>query len=113
VIEAQVVQTTSRALYEEVKSDGSNVTSADWLTHPTLDMKDAPESIDIVLVDHPELAPAGAGEAVCRPLAGAPANSIFDATCVGSGAGTPERLKRGIAQQPVKRRRGSPKRRVP
>ncbi|MEA2961617.1 MAG: nicotinate dehydrogenase subunit, partial [Alphaproteobacteria bacterium] len=99
VIEAQVVQTTSRSLYEEVKFDGSNVTSVDWLTYPILDIKDAPESIDIVLLDHPELPPAGAGEAVCRPLAGALANAIFDATGVRMRQApfTPERLKRGMA----------------
>jgi CO/xanthine dehydrogenase Mo-binding subunit len=99
VIEAQIVQTTSRALYEEVKFDGSNVTSVDWLTYPILDIKDAPESIDIVLLDHPELPPAGAGEAVCRPLAGALANAIFDATGVRMRQApfTPERLKRGMA----------------
>ncbi|MGZ5093678.1 MAG: molybdopterin cofactor-binding domain-containing protein [Burkholderiales bacterium] len=99
VIEAQVVQTTSRSLYEEVKFDGSNVTSVDWLTYPILDIKDAPESIDIVLLDHPELPPAGAGEAVCRPLAGALANAIFDATGVRMRQApfTPERLKQGMA----------------
>jgi CO/xanthine dehydrogenase Mo-binding subunit len=95
VIEAQVVQTTSRSLYEEVKFDNRNVTSVDWNTYPILDIKDAPEAIDIVLLDHPELPPAGAGEAVCRPLAGALANAIFDATGVRlrQAPFTPERLK--------------------
>ena len=81
-LEAQIVQTTSRAVYEEVKFDTKNVTSVDWQTYPILDMKDAPESIDITLIDRPELPPAGAGEATCRPLAAAIANAIFDATGV-------------------------------
>ena len=79
-LEAQIVQTTSRAVYEEVKFDRRNVTSVDWQGYPILDMRDAPESIDIVLIDRPELPPAGAGEAACRPIAAAIANAIFDAT---------------------------------
>ena len=94
-----MLHSLSRALYEEVKFDRKNVTSVDWMTYPILDMKDAPESIDIVLLDHPELPPAGAGEAVCRPLAGALANAIFDATGVRMRQApfTPERLKKGMA----------------
>ena len=79
-LEAQIVQTTSRALYEEVKFDNKNVTSVDWNGYPILDMKDAPETIDITLIDHPEMAPFGGGEATCRPIAAALANAIFDAT---------------------------------
>ncbi len=81
-LEAQIVQTASRALIEEVKFDQRNVTSVDWASYPILDMKDAPESIDITLIDHPEMAPFGGGEAGCRPLAAALANAIFDATGV-------------------------------
>ncbi|HEX4327169.1 MAG TPA: molybdopterin cofactor-binding domain-containing protein [Burkholderiales bacterium] len=94
-IEAQVVQTTSRAVYEEVKFDNANVTSVDWLSYPILDMKDAPEAIDITLIDRPELPPAGAGEATCRVVPAAVANAIFDATGVRLRQVplTPERLK--------------------
>ncbi len=81
-IEAQVVQTTSRAVYEEVKFDNKNVTSVDWQSYPILDMKDAPEAIDITLIDRPEQPPGGAGEATCRPVPAAIANAIFDATGV-------------------------------
>jgi CO/xanthine dehydrogenase Mo-binding subunit len=96
-LEAQIVQTTSRAVYEEVKFDNKNVTSVDWVTYPILDMKDAPESIDITLIDRPELPPAGAGEATCRPLPAAIANAIFDATGVRlrQAPFTPDRLKAG------------------
>ena len=94
-LEAQIVQTTSRAVYEEVKFDNKNVTSVDWQTYPILDMKDAPEAIDITLIDRPELPPGGAGEATCRPLPAAIANAIFDATGVRMRQApfTPERLK--------------------
>lgn len=96
-LEAQIVQTASRALYEEVKFDNKNVTSVDWQSYPILDMKDAPESIDITLIDHPEMAPFGGGEATCRPLAAAIANAIFDATGVRlrQAPFTPEKVKAG------------------
>ena len=94
-IEAQVVQTTSRVLYEEVKFDNRNVTSVDWATYPILEMKDAPEAIDITLIDRPDARPSGAGEASCRPVPAAIANAIFDATGVRlrQAPFTPERLK--------------------
>jgi nicotinate dehydrogenase subunit B len=42
----------------------------------------APETIDVVLIDHPEIAPSGAGEPSTRPVAVAIANAVFDATGV-------------------------------
>jgi CO/xanthine dehydrogenase Mo-binding subunit len=82
VIEAGVVQGVSRALCEEVKFDTKNVTSVDWLTYPILDIAEAPEAIEVVLIDHPEIAPSGAGEPAIRPVAAAIANAVFDATGV-------------------------------
>jgi nicotinate dehydrogenase subunit B len=35
-----------------------------------------------VLINHPEIAPSGAGEASSRPVAAAIANAVFDATGV-------------------------------
>ena len=35
-----------------------------------------------MLIDHPELLPTGAGESCMRPLVGAVANAIFEATGV-------------------------------
>jgi CO/xanthine dehydrogenase Mo-binding subunit len=98
-IEGNVVQSTSRALWEEVKFDDRSVTSIDWKTYPIVDMTEAPEAIDIILIDHPELAPTGAGEASSRPTASALANAIFDATGIRlrQAPFTPERLKAGLA----------------
>ncbi len=79
-IEGNIVQATSRALWEEVKFDASNVTSVDWRTYPILGLADAPEQVDIVMINHPEIAPSGAGEASSRPVAAAIANAVFDAT---------------------------------
>ena len=80
--EAGVVQGISRALWEEVKFDTKNVTSVDWLSYPILDISEAPESIDVVLIDRPEIPPSGAGEPAIRPVAAAIANAVFDATGV-------------------------------
>jgi len=52
-----------------------------------------------VLINHPELPPAGAGESSIRPVAAALANAVFDASGVRlRGAPlTPERLKPALA----------------
>jgi CO/xanthine dehydrogenase Mo-binding subunit len=82
VIEGNVVHGCSRALFEEVTFDAKNVTSLDWTRYPILEMADAPESVDIVLIDRPDLPPSGAGEPSTRPVAAAIANAVFDATGV-------------------------------
>jgi len=81
-IEGNIVQGVSRTLWEEVKFDAKNVTTVDWMTYPILDITETPERIDIVLINHPEIAPSGAGEPSIRPVAAAIANAIFDATGV-------------------------------
>jgi nicotinate dehydrogenase subunit B len=79
-IEGNIVQGTSRALSEEVAFDRARVTSTDWLSYPILDITEAPEAIDIVLLNRSELPPAGAGESSIRPVAAALANAVFDAS---------------------------------
>jgi nicotinate dehydrogenase subunit B len=81
-VEGNVVQGISRTLWEEVKFDHKTVTSVDWLTYPILDITETPEQVDVVLINHPEIAPSGAGEPSSRPVAAAIANAIFDATGV-------------------------------
>jgi len=95
VIEGNVVQGTSRALSEEVTFDRNNVTSVDWLGYQILDIKDAPQSVDIVLINRPEMMPLGAGEPSTRPIAAAIANAIYDATGVRIRRApfTPDRVK--------------------
>lgn len=97
-LEAQIVQTASRALVEEVKFDNRNVTNVDWNTYPIFDIKDAPETIDITVLDHPAQPPFGGGEAIIRPLSAAIANAIFDATGVRFRQlpFTPEKVKAGL-----------------
>ena len=80
-----MLHSMSRALHEEVGLDGEKVTSVDWITHPTLTHLDAPEKIDVVLVNgdpnpnRPDLPPYGAGEAALKPMLAAIANAIYDA----------------------------------
>jgi nicotinate dehydrogenase subunit B len=83
-IEGNIVQGVSRTLWEEVTFDRKSVTSVDWLSYPILDITETPGVIDVVLLDHPELPPTGAGEPSIRPVAAAIANAIFDATGVRS-----------------------------
>jgi nicotinate dehydrogenase subunit B len=99
-IEAALVQGISRTLQEEVRFDRNRVTSVDWMSYPILDIKDAPESVDIVLVNRPELPPTGAGEATPRIVPAAIANAFFDATGVRLRRAplTPERVKAALAR---------------
>jgi CO/xanthine dehydrogenase Mo-binding subunit len=81
-IEGNIVQGVSRTLCEEVTFDNKMVTSIDWKTYPILDITETPAQVDVVLINHPELPPTGAGEPSIRPVAAAIANAIFDATGV-------------------------------
>jgi nicotinate dehydrogenase subunit B len=81
-IEGNIVQGVSRTLWEEVKFDNKAVTSVDWLTYPILDITETPAEVNVVLINHPEIEPSGAGEPSIRPVAAAIANAIFDATGV-------------------------------
>ncbi len=81
-IEGGLVQALSRTLYEEVQFSPDKVKSVDWNSYPILEIKDTPETIDIVLINRPEAAPTGAGEATCRVVPAAIANAFFDATGV-------------------------------
>jgi CO/xanthine dehydrogenase Mo-binding subunit len=98
-IEGNVVHSLSRSTWEEVTFDHANVTSVDWLSYPILDIADAPGAIDIVLINRPEIAPAGGGEASTRPMAAAIGNAIFDATGVRlrQAPFTPQRIKASLA----------------
>jgi CO/xanthine dehydrogenase Mo-binding subunit len=81
-IEGNIVQGVSRTLWEEVTFDRKAVTSVDWITYPILDITETPGQVHVVLINHPEIAPSGAGEPSIRPVAAAIANAIFDATGV-------------------------------
>ena len=81
-LQANIVQTLSRTMKEEVRFDRRKVTSVDWATYPIGRMSDVPPQIDIVQINRPDVPATGAGEAGSRALAAAVANAIFDATGV-------------------------------
>jgi len=88
VIEANLMQSMSRALHEGVTFDAERVTAVDWLTYPTIDIRDVPE-VNAFLVnpdgkgpDGKFIPPSGSGEPSTRPTAAAIANAVFDATGV-------------------------------
>jgi nicotinate dehydrogenase subunit B len=79
-IEGNIIMATSRTLFEEVKFSPENVTSVDWESYPILEMRDAPEVIDVILLNRTDLPTMGAGEPATGVVAPAIANAIFDAT---------------------------------
>jgi hypothetical protein len=78
-VEGNILHTLSRTLHEEIKFDGSRVTTVDWAGYPILRFPEAP-AVEVALIDHPDQPSYGAGEAACAPVAAALGNAIFDAT---------------------------------
>jgi CO/xanthine dehydrogenase Mo-binding subunit len=97
-VSANLIQSLSRSLKEEVMFDGSRVTSVDWSSYPIARASDVPDQVDITLINHPEISPSGAGEPSSRPTAAAIGNAIFDATGarVRQGPFTPSRIKSAL-----------------
>lgn len=79
-IEANIIQSLSRSLYEQATFDGRTVTSRDWRTYPVVHMRDVPDEVKVVMINRPSIRPGGAGEPTSRTTAAAVANAIFDAT---------------------------------
>jgi CO/xanthine dehydrogenase Mo-binding subunit len=98
-IEGNVVQGLSRTLFEEVRFDRNSVESVDWASYPILEIGDAPEEIDIVLINNTDVAPSGAGEPTMRCVPAAVANAFWDATGVRMRRAplSPERVKAALA----------------
>jgi CO/xanthine dehydrogenase Mo-binding subunit len=73
----------------------------DWASYPILEMQDAPASIDVTLIDRPEIASTGAGEPTIRVIPGAVANAFYDATGVRMRTAplAPERVKAALSQK--------------
>jgi CO/xanthine dehydrogenase Mo-binding subunit len=81
-IEANLIQSISRSIYEQVTWDDHTVTSHDWLTYPIAHTPDVPDVVNVVMIHRPDIAPAGAGEPSSRTTAAAIGNAVFDATGV-------------------------------
>jgi nicotinate dehydrogenase subunit B len=96
-IHGNVIQSTSRALMEEVSFDRSSVTSREWGAYPIIKFPELPE-IDVLMLPRQDQPPLGVGESASVPSAAAIANAIFDATGVRfrEPPFTPERILRGL-----------------
>lgn len=82
-VHGNVLQTTSRALKERVRTDPEThaVASREWGSYPILSFREVPV-IEVMLMPRPGEAPLGAGESSSVPGTAAIANAIFDATGV-------------------------------
>jgi nicotinate dehydrogenase subunit B len=98
-IHGNVVQSTSRALMEEVAFDRTSVATREWGAYPILKFPDVPE-IDVLMVPRQDQPPLGVGESASVPSAAAIANAIFDATGVRFRElpFTPERILNGLRE---------------
>jgi nicotinate dehydrogenase subunit B len=96
-IHGNVIQSTSRALLEEVSFDRNSVTSREWGAYPIIAFPDVPK-IDVLMLPRQDQPPLGVGESATVPSAAAIANAIFDATGVRFRElpFTPERILRGL-----------------
>jgi CO/xanthine dehydrogenase Mo-binding subunit len=81
-IEGGALQGLSRALGEEVTWDSERVTSTDWRSYRSLDLRFDLPAIDSVLLHRADVPAMGAGETSITVVAAAVANAIFDATGV-------------------------------
>jgi nicotinate dehydrogenase subunit B len=97
-IHGNVVQSTSRALMEEVRFDAAGAAAREWGAYPILAFPDLP-AIDVVVMERPHAPPLGAGESASVPSAAAIANAIYDATGVRfrEVPFTPDRIRAGLA----------------
>src|SRR5882724_8251532 len=96
-IHGNVIQSTSRALMEEVSFDRASVTAREWGAYPIIKFPDVPK-IDVLMLPRQDQPPLGVGESASVPSAAAIANAIFDATGVRFRElpFTPERILRGL-----------------
>src|SRR5271169_4180314 len=96
-IQGNVIQSTSRALMEEVSFDRHTVTSREWGAYPIITFPDIPK-IDVLMLPRPDQPPLGVGESASVPSAAAIANAIYDATGVRFRElpFTPERILAGL-----------------
>jgi nicotinate dehydrogenase subunit B len=98
-VEGGVVQALSRALYEEVTFDRSRVTSLDWSKYRIIRFPEIPDSLDVILVNRPDLPPMRVGEPASECVWPAISNAIYDAIGVRlrQMPFTPQRVLDGIA----------------
>ena len=82
-VQGNVLQTTSRALKEQLRTDAATgtVASREWGSYPILNFREVPV-VDVLLLPRPGEPALGVGESASVPGTAAIANAIFDATGV-------------------------------
>ncbi len=82
-VHGNVLQTTSRALKERLRTDPATgtVASREWGSYPILSFREVPV-VEVLLMPRPGESPLGVGESASVPGTAAIANAIFDATGV-------------------------------
>jgi len=98
-IHGNVIQSTSRALMEEVAFEPSSIASREWGAYPIIQFPDVPK-IDVLMLPRQDQPPMGVGESASVPSAAAIANAIFDATGVRfrEPPFTPEKIRAGLGR---------------
>jgi CO/xanthine dehydrogenase Mo-binding subunit len=81
-IEGAIVQSASWTLLEEVTFSSTEITSRDWSSYPILRFPDVPDSVDVHIIDRPDMPFLGTGEAGQGPTGAAIANAVKRATGV-------------------------------
>ncbi len=96
-IQGNVIQSTSRALMEEVSFERGTVATREWGAYPIIRFPELPK-IDVLMLPRQDQPPLGVGESASVPSAAAIANAIFDATGVRfrEPPFTPERVLKGL-----------------
>lgn len=77
-----ITQVLSRLLVEQLRTNRTNVTSADWVSYPVMRFKDSPKVTSILLQRSDVPTTQGVGQEVTDVPAAAVANAFFDATGV-------------------------------
>jgi Aerobic-type carbon monoxide dehydrogenase, large subunit CoxL/CutL homologs len=80
-VEGAVVMGLGAALFEEVRFEAGLIGNASFTDYRVPRIDDVPP-VEVILIDHPEISPSGAGETPIVAIAPAIANAIFAATGV-------------------------------
>ena len=78
-IEGATVMGLGGAMFEAIHFEGGEILNPSFSTYRVPRFTDVPP-IDVILIDHRDVPPAGAGETPIVAVAPALANAIFDAT---------------------------------
>jgi CO/xanthine dehydrogenase Mo-binding subunit len=79
-IEGAIIQALSWTCCEAVTFDATRRTVVDWSSYPILRFSDTPESIEVQIIDRPDMPFLGTAEAAQGPAAAAVGNAFAHAT---------------------------------